>query len=208
MISGKLDVMTIRDDDKLLANGCPNHIGKKTVTYKTPFMHVYHCRANFGAATKDYYVIKFRPRVGVVVVQDESVLLVSQYRYLLDANSWELPGGSIEHDESPEKGLVRECIEETGVHPLNLSLLITYYPGLDNVDNCTRVYHTSEFEVQTQFVVNPLEVNALAWIPIDKALVMVRQGEILDAMTISGLLAYDSMINKMRTPSLKSNDKT
>ena len=200
--------MTKRDDNDLLKNGYPTHVGKKTITYKTPFMHVYHCKANFGAATKDYFVIKFKPRAGVVVVQDESVLLVSQYRYLLEANSWEIPGGSIEPNESPEKGLARECIEETGIHPLNLSLLITYYPGLDNVDNCTQVYHTNKFEVQTQFIANPLEINALAWVPLHKALAMIRQGKILDAMTISGLLAYDSMINKVLSPSVKSNDKT
>lgn len=200
--------MTTDDDNDLLKNGHPIHVGKKTITYKTPFMHVYHCKANFGAATKDYYVIKFRPRVGVIVIQDDYVLLVSQYRYLLEADSWEIPGGSIEPNESPEMALARECIEETGIHPLNLSLLITYYPGLDNVDNCTRVYHTNKFEKQTQFVANPLEVNALAWIPIHKALNMIRQGEILDAMTISGLLAYDSMINNVRTPSVKSHDKT
>lgn len=199
--------MTIRDDNDPQKNEHPTHVGKKIVTYKTPFMHVYHCKANFGPATKDYYVIKFKPRVGVVVVQDDSVLLVSQYRYLLAANSWEIPGGSIEPNESPEKGLARECIEETGIHPLNLSLLLTYYPGLDNVDNCTRVYHAQNFAVKKQFVVNPLEINALAWIPLDKALTMIRQGEILDAMTIAGLLAYDSMINKARAPSGKNNYK-
>lgn len=199
--------MKKRDDNDLLKNGYPTHVGKKTVTYKTPFMGVYHCKANFGAATKDYFVIKFKPRVGVVVIKDDSVLLVSQYRYLLAANSWEIPGGSIESNESPKKGLARECIEETGIHPLNLSLLITYYPGLDNVDNCTRVYHTNKFEVKAKFVINPLEINALAWTPLPKALTMIRQGEILDAMTIAGLLAYDSMINKVRYPSVVNNHK-
>ena len=168
-------------------------LGAKIPTYDTPYMHVYRCRASFGEVTKDYYVSQFKPRAGVVVNRGAEVLLVRQYRFLPNGNSWELPGGSIEPGESARRGVVRECLEETGIRPLRLSLLVTYYPGLDNVDNRTQIYHAAGFEVCAPFMSNPLEVNALRWLPVGQAIAMVRQGRILDAMTVAGLLAYASL---------------
>ncbi len=170
----------------------PVRLGRKVPTYETPYMHVYRCRADFGKASKDYYVIQFKPRAGVVISRGAEVLLVRQYRFLPNRNSLELPGGSIEPDESARRAVVRECIEETGIRPSRLSLLVTYYPGLDNVDNRTRIYHAAGFEVCAPFVPDPLEVNALRWLPIEQAIAMVRKGQILDAMTVMGLLAYAS----------------
>jgi ADP-ribose diphosphatase len=167
-------------------------LGPKVPTYDTPFMQVYRCRADFGSATKDYYVIQFKPRAGVVITRGAEVLLVRQYRFLPNRNSWELPGGSIEPAESARSGVVRECVEETGIRPLRLSLLVTYYPGLDNVDNCTRIYHAARFEICAPFTPNPLEVSALRWLSVDRAVAMIRHGRILDAMTVTGLLAYAS----------------
>src|SRR5258708_10290287 len=118
------------------SNASRVRLGPKVPTYDTPYMHVYRCRADFGQATKDYYVIQFKPRAGVVINRGAEVLLVRQYRFLPNRNSSELPGGSIEPDESARRGVVRECVEETGIRPSRLSLLGTYYPGLDNVDNC------------------------------------------------------------------------
>src|SRR5437867_2774884 len=110
------------------------------VTYSTPFMDIVHSRADFGRFVKDYYVVKFGERGGIVGVNDERILLVRQYRFLIDDYSWELPGGTIEKDESAEAGLARECLEETGLRPRDLGLLLVYYPGLDNVDNRTSIY--------------------------------------------------------------------
>lgn len=173
----------------------PVRLGPKVPTYETPYMNVYRCHANFGMTSKDYYVIQFKPRAGVVINRGAEVLLVRQYRFLPNRNSWELPGGSVEPEESARRAVVRECIEETGIRPSRLSLLVTYYPGLDNVDNLTRIYHAKKFEVCAPFVPDPLEVNALRWLPIGQAIAMVRKGQVLDAMTVAGLLAYASSGN-------------
>src|SRR5262245_44487423 len=115
-------------------------IGPPRVTYRTPFMDVVHTHADFGSFAKDYYVVAFGPRGGVVGVRDDRILLVRQYRFLIDGYSWELPGGTIEKHEDVEAGLARECLEETGFAPEALRLLLVYYPGLDNVDNRTSIY--------------------------------------------------------------------
>ena len=168
----------------------PLQITEPQTTYQCPFMEIYHRRAHFEGFSKDYYVVSFKRRGGIVALRDGKVLLVRQYRFLVNDHSWELPGGTIEETENLELGLVRECFEETGVRPRSLQRLIVYYPGLDNVDNRTTVFYSEDAEIAGPFKRNPAEVSGIAWVPFEKCLEMVFNQEILDAMTVAGLLAY------------------
>jgi 8-oxo-dGTP pyrophosphatase MutT (NUDIX family) len=169
----------------------PVKVSAKQLTYRNPFLQIYLTRANFGEFNKDYYVVHFGPRAGIVAVRDGEVLLVRQYRFLLDELSWELPGGTIEEGEEPMIGAIRECYEETGVTCRNLRQLIVYYPGLDNVDNRTTIFYTEDVEVTNCFVSTTAEVREIVWVPLEKCVEMIFKQGILDAMSIAGLLAYD-----------------
>lgn len=164
----------------------------KRLDYSNPFMEVNHTKADFGAFTKDYFVIELGPRAGVVVVRNDGILLTKQYRFLIDAMSWEIPGGKIDPGESPADAAVRECREETGVTCRNLKPLVVYYPGLDNFNNRTTLLYSEEVDDTAPFVADEAEVTEIAWMPLGECLDMVFKGEILDALTIAGLLAYQS----------------
>lgn len=166
---------------------------QKKIAYRNRFMRVYHTRADFGEARKDFYVVKFGRRGGIVAVKDGKILLVKQYRFLIDGLSIELPGGTIEEGEDLAEGTVRECLEETGIRCRNLRPLVVYYPGLDNVDNETTVFFTEDTEVAHPFAGNPLEVSEIVWLPLEHALALVGARRILDAMTVAGLFAYKIM---------------
>ena len=174
----------------------PRRITKPATTYQCPFMTVTHQRAEFEGFAKDYFVVNFSRRAGVVVVREGNVLLVQQYRLLINAESWELPGGTIEADEGLQEGLIRECIEETGVRPSDMKRLLDYYPGLDNVDNPTALFYSERSEVIGDFKKRHGEVTAVVWIPLEESLHMVFDGRILDVMTIAGLLAYEHTLRK------------
>lgn len=49
---------------------------------------------------------------GVVVREDGRLLAIRR----ADNGTWELPGGVLELDETPETGVRREVLEETGIH--------------------------------------------------------------------------------------------
>ncbi|WP_405459550.1 NUDIX domain-containing protein [Streptomyces sp. NBC_00101] len=49
---------------------------------------------------------------GVVVREDGRLLAIRR----ADNGTWELPGGILELDETPEAGVAREVLEETGIH--------------------------------------------------------------------------------------------
>ncbi len=54
---------------------------------------------------------------GVVILaqkDDDTVLLVKQYRYPLKQTVLELPAGKLEPDEDPDRAAIRELEEETG----------------------------------------------------------------------------------------------
>jgi 8-oxo-dGTP pyrophosphatase MutT (NUDIX family) len=166
------------------------HATPKRLEYRNPYMQISHTKADFGSFTKEYFVIELGPRAGVVAVRDDRVLLTRQYRYLIDTMSWEIPGGKIDSGESPADAAIRECLEETGVRCFNLKLLVVYYPGLDNFNNRTTLFYSEGIDETAQFVPDETEVTEIAWMPLGKCLDMVFKGEILDALTVSGLLAY------------------
>lgn len=165
----------------------------KRLDYRNPFMEVSHTRVDFGAFAKDYFVIELGPRAGVVAVRGKDILLTRQYRFLIDAMSWEVPGGKIDPGESPIDAAIRECREETGVTCRKLKPLVVYYPGLDNFDNRTTLLYSADVEVTSAFVADAREVTEIAWVPLDDCIEMVRKGEILDALTVTGLLAYQCL---------------
>ena len=65
--------------------------------------------------------------MGVLVTCGSYVLLVRQYRLLINDVSLEIPGGKVDKGETPEKSAIRECHEETGVECKNLKYLLNYY---------------------------------------------------------------------------------
>jgi ADP-ribose pyrophosphatase len=161
--------------------------------YSNPFMDVHHTRAEFDGFHKDYFVVDLGPRAGVVAVRDGAVLLTRQYRFLPDDYSWELPGGRVDPGESADVAARRECLEETGIECPDLRQLVEYYPGLDNFDNRTTIYLCEQPRTARAFVPVPSEVVEIRWAPFDEALDMVARGAILDALTVTGILAVRAL---------------
>jgi ADP-ribose pyrophosphatase len=153
-------------------------------------MEIRHARVEFGDFRKEFFIVELGPRAGIVALQRGRVLLTRQYRYLIDGYSWEIPGGKVDKGETPETAAVRECIEETGVRCSDLKPLVDYYPGLDNFNNRTTLFYSETTEAIVPFRSNPSEVVEIAWIELRECIERVYQGEFLDALTVTGLLAY------------------
>lgn len=49
---------------------------------------------------------------GAVIREDGRILVIKRR----DNGNWEPPGGVLELDETPQEGVVREVLEETGIH--------------------------------------------------------------------------------------------
>ena len=165
-------------------------ISEPETLLQTRFLAVTAQSADFGSFVKDYHVIGFQPRAGIVIVREGMVLLVKQWRFLLRGDSWELPGGSIDPGEDPAAGARRECREESGIVCGAMKPLCRYFPGLDNVDNETHLFSCHDIVEEQPFQPTASEVLERGWFPLEALLADMAAGRILDAMTILGLSFY------------------
>ena len=98
----------------------PKYISNRSKVYSNEYQEIYHYFANFGDHSKEYFVLEAGTRAGIVVIQDNCILLVKQYRFLINRASLEIPGGNVEPQETPENAAIRECLEETGCKVNNI----------------------------------------------------------------------------------------
>lgn len=57
---------------------------------------------------------RYRVAVAAIIIDEENRILLCEHSYR-KFHPWGLPGGGLEHGESPECGIVREVWEETGL---------------------------------------------------------------------------------------------
>jgi 8-oxo-dGTP pyrophosphatase MutT (NUDIX family) len=136
-----------------------------------------------------YGVVHFKnAAVGVLPVDERGrVWLVGQYRYTLDAYSWEIPEGGGPVGEPPEETARRELREETGLTAGRLELLATAHLSNSVSDELAHIFRATDLLPGAS---NPegtecLVVRQVEW---DEAWAMLRRGEITDSMSVIALL--------------------
>jgi ADP-ribose pyrophosphatase len=139
--------------------------------------------------TTIYGVATFGDCVGVVPFVDSGhVLLVRQYRYVQGENHrWEIPTGGVHEGEALEQAAQRELAEEAGYHAGRLIHVSSYYTSKCICDETAHLYVGEEL---TPASAQPDETEFLERqrFPFDQALRMVLEGEIMDSMSVIGLL--------------------
>jgi ADP-ribose pyrophosphatase len=78
----------------------------------------------------DFWMITTNgPPIVVVVpfLDDETILLIKQYRYVWGKWSWEVPAGHQDLNETKEQAAMRELEEETGYQAKDLTLKSSYF---------------------------------------------------------------------------------
>ena len=166
---------------------------RRHLVYENMYQQVYKVEADVEGFKKEYFVIDTGQRAGVLVLQEESVLLVSQYRLIIDGVSWEIPGGKVDDGEEPEEAAIRECLEETGVRCFDLRPLIFYHPGLDTRYNPTHIFSCANIAPGYEsHMIHRQEVQNCKWVRFDRCIEMIFAGEIVDSFSIIGLLAYQA----------------
>jgi ADP-ribose pyrophosphatase len=160
------------------------------IVYENPWMRLREDVAEMPDGRETIYgVVIFGDCVGVVpFVDDEHVLLVRQYRYVQGENHrWEIPTGGVHEGESLEQAAQRELAEEAGYYAGRLVHVSSYYTSKSICDETAHLYVGEALEPaevppdETEF----LERRVFAF---DEALRLVLEGEIMDSMSVLGLL--------------------
>lgn len=172
-------------------------IGSRKVLYQDKYQQIYGVTADFGSFTKEYFVREGGSKAGILAVRADSVLLVKQYRLLINGLSLEIPAGRIDDGELPEDAAVRECLEETGVRCLNPRPLIFYHMGLDTTYSPSHIFYSDQIaEVHEPQNIHQEETSGFEWVPLSRCIKMIFDGEILDSFTIIALLAHQNLAAK------------
>jgi ADP-ribose pyrophosphatase len=164
----------------------------RTTVYENPWIQVHHDEVTLPDGSPGIYgVVHFRARaVGAVVLDGEGrVLLVGQHRYPLDRYSWEIPEGGADFEEEPLDGAKRELAEETGYAARTWRQLIRFTLSNSATDEEGVLFVATDLEAGPASP-DPAEQLGVRWVDLDEALAMVASGEIHDAITQVGLLAY------------------
>jgi 8-oxo-dGTP pyrophosphatase MutT (NUDIX family) len=169
----------------------PKYIQPQELVYRDKHHSIYRVVAQFDGFTKEYHVSDWGQRAALLVVRDDEVLLVRQYRLLVNRLALEVPGGKVDEGETHEAAAQRECREETGVQCLSLKPLVSYHPSLDMWRNHTHIYYSEDFSEMVDD--NP---HRRVWIPLERCIEMIFSQEISDSLTIVALLSYQAMLSR------------
>ena len=169
------------------------------VAYENAWIKVTHRNViNPSGNPGIYGIVHFKNQAVAIVPLDEdnNTWLVGQYRYTLDEYSWEVPEGGCPVHENPLETARRELLEETGITAqtwleagqLRLSNSVTDEKGWIFVAKNLH-YGTAAPEDTEQL--------QLKKIPFSKAVDMVMQGEITDALSVAAILkVHFLMVNE------------
>jgi ADP-ribose pyrophosphatase len=137
-------------------------------------------------------IVEHRPGAAAVAVDDAgAVLLVRQMRPAVGSAVLELPAGLIEPGEDPLETARRELEEETGFAADHLELLVRFYTSPGFTDELIHIYAASGLH-QTALRHDEEEEIEVVRMPVQAAIERVMHGEISDAKTVAGLLAFAS----------------
>ena len=160
------------------------------MVYENPWMKLREDTAQLpDGKTTIYGVVIFGNCVGVLPFVDENhVLLVRQYRYVQgEAHRWEVPTGGVKEGETLEQAAQRELAEEAGYHAGQLVHVSSYYTSKCICDETAHLY-IGEKLTPAQASPDDTEFLQRRVFPFEEALRMALEGEIMDSMSVMGLL--------------------
>lgn len=148
-----------------------------------------------GHESKYIYFADAQDAAMVVCVQDDKILLQTEYSYPPQQSMYQFPGGGMEPGEEPIKAALRELEEESGYADGKESKI--QYLGYYFVNN-----RRSAAKFHAVLVTNPLKTGKTQWDPeeyiesewveIKKLREMIRDGKIVNSSVLTGLSLYDN----------------
>ncbi len=97
-----------------------------------------------------------------IIVRDGKILLTRDPR---TPEYWELPGGRLNIDESPEEGLVRELREELGITVSigEVAFLKQFLQGTEEAKRALVIVYSATVPADAELTVDPKEICEVGW---------------------------------------------
>jgi len=161
----------------------------RRLVYENAWLSVHHDEVDRPDGQPGIYgVVHFQNHAVAVVAIDaqDRVALVGQWRYTIDAYSWELPEGGVPPDESPLDGARRELREETGVQAGRWLEVARIAVSNSVTDELGTIFLATGLD-QGEAAPDATEDLRVRWVPFEESLAMIDDGRITDLLTIAAL---------------------
>ena len=143
-----------------------------------------------GTIMDDYFVIE-KKNVALIVAMDKDkrVILKKEYRYAIDKELIEIPGGTYDNDsDNPLDVAKRELLEETGYKSDDWDFLGTLYDYPTKDTNTISLYAAKNVYKVAEQKLDISEDITFEFVPIKEALRMCMENEIQVSGTVAALM--------------------
>ncbi|MCG2726998.1 MAG: NUDIX hydrolase [Elusimicrobia bacterium] len=144
---------------------------------------------NGKTATREY--LTHPGAVAVLpILKNGDIIFVKQYRYPVKEATYEIPAGKL-HSKKDNflKRAIAELKEETGYRAKKLKHLIDFWPTPAFSNELLKIYLATDLK-EGKSMPDEDEFLKIEFIPLNKALKMIKTGKIKDSKTIIALQAY------------------
>lgn len=162
------------------------------LVYENPWIRVNHDEViDPGGQDGIYGRVQFKHyAVGIIAIdKQQNIYLVGQYRYAIDAYSWEIPEGGCKLNQDPLEAAKRELKEETGIVAKDWQVLQKVYTSNSVTDELAIIYLAQDLSFG-EAEPEPCEDLKTKKIKVTQALEWVFDGKISDAISVCGIQAY------------------
>ncbi|MGN6492386.1 MAG: NUDIX domain-containing protein [Agriterribacter sp.] len=132
--------------------------------------------------------------IGIVPLDEEGYTwLVGQYRFPINAYSWEIPEGGGEAGIDPLSSAQRELLEETGLKAQQWDKILDMHLS-NSVTNETGVVYLARNLSQHEAQPEETEQLIVKRIKFEEAFEMVLRGAITDSLSVGGILKLEYLL--------------
>jgi 8-oxo-dGTP pyrophosphatase MutT (NUDIX family) len=139
----------------------------------------------------DYYIVHFdRPAVGILPTRGSDVLLIRQYRFIVDELVWALPSGGVTDGETLQQAAARELQEETGYMARELQPWLGCYASYGCSNQRFEIFLAKDVQKIPDCGFDPAEVLSVKWFSRDELKNLVETNGVVDNLSLSPLLLF------------------
>lgn len=142
------------------------------------------CMTKEGKIIDPYFVLEYPDWVNAMALtEDNKVIIVRQYRHAYGETILEIPGGVLDStDDSPEIGMRRELLEETGYSFSNVEYLGKISPNPSTNTNITHMFlATGGVKTSEQQLDHNEEIEVYLY-SIDELKQMLKENQIMQSL--------------------------
>lgn len=169
----------------------------RELVYRGSVLDIYKDTMELPNGKKEYWDFVDHRKGGaciVPVLPDGRILMVRQYRPVIERETLELPAGARDSvDEDTKVTAARELLEETGMTSGKLTLLTKIRPAVAWCSEFTDIYLAEDLSREGEQDLDDAEEIGLEPWDLSELCRRIYAGELQDAKTVAGILAYSNL---------------